>query len=94
MVQPKNPNIVISPLGEQRTFVSGTKNWRIDWAILNKQRFDIGDVVSWKCLDDIKSYKGKIDWMIIVEDGNVEVSIDNPNVGRLPLDELILRKKA
>jgi len=93
MVQSKNPHITISPLGEERKFVSGNKYWLLDWAKLNGKRFEIGDTVSWRDNDERKIYKGKIEWICIIDDGYVEISIDNPNIGRIDLDEVVMIKK-
>lgn len=96
-IQPKNPNIKISELGEMNTFVSGNKNWRIQFAELNGNRFEVGTTVKWIDEDargrEKRVYKGKIEWLIIIDDGCVEVSTDMP-LGRLPVDELEFIKKA
>jgi len=93
-----NPNITISELGQERTFVSGNKNWRIDWADLNGNRFEEGVTVKWVAPDAYgkqKSvYKGKIDWLIIIDDGSVQMSIDNNEIGRLDVDQVEFIKAA
>ena len=93
MVHSKNPHITISPLGEERKFVSGNKYWLLDWAELSGNRFEIGDTVSWRDLDEGKAFKGKIEWICIIDDGYVQISIDNPNIGRIDLDEVVMIKK-
>lgn len=90
---PTNPKIKISELGEEKTFVSGNKNWRIRWADVDGQRFERGDKVSWRCPDDNRKYVGVIEWMIFVDDGGVEVYINHKSLGRLPVDELKMIKK-
>lgn len=92
---PKNTAITISELGEQHKFVSGNLYHRIEWADLNGTRFEKGTKVKWFNEDDDKTYRGKIEWLIIVDDGRVEISIDHPWLGRLDLDavELDVKKK-
>ncbi len=82
----KNKNIKISELGEERTFVSGTRNWRIKWAEIFGERFSVGDSVSYFDRDDQKAYSGVIDWMIVTEDGDIDVSIANTPSGRVGLE--------
>jgi len=98
MITPRNPRIKISELGEQRGFVSGNKYWVIDWAELSGKRYEEGTLVKWKDLDaqpgEQKTYTALIDWMIIVDDGDVEVSLANTPLGRIPLDELKFIKSA
>ena len=84
----KNKNIKISKLGEEKTFVSGTKNWRIEWAELFEERFSVGDKVSFFDEDDHKDYFGVIDWMIVTEQGEVEVSIADTPLGRIDLESI------
>ena len=84
----KNKNIKISELREERTFVSGTKNWRIEWAELFKKRFKVGDKVSFFDEDAHEDYFGVIDWMIVTEQGNVEVSISDTPLGRIDLESI------
>jgi hypothetical protein len=97
-ITPKNPFISISELGEQSKFVSGNKYWFIESASIvdalekNKKEFKKGVKVKWTCPDTYKQFKGKIEWLIITDEGSVEVSIDNNNVGRLELDELEIIK--
>lgn len=98
-MKPKNSFIKIGNLlGEQQSFVSGTKFSYIDSAIItdadgrNPKEFKKDVKVKWYCQDEHKTYKGRIEWLIITEEGNVEVSIDNPNLGRLDLDELEIIK--
>lgn len=86
-MKPNNTDIKISELGEENTFVSGTKNWRIDYADFEGNRFEKGVRVSWGDPDTGKRYRGVIEWLIIY-DGKVDVSIDNPHLGRLNLEEL------
>ena len=84
----KNKNIKIAELGEERTFVSGTKNWRIEWAELFEERFSVGDKVSFFDEDDHEDYLGVIDWMIVTEQGKVEVSIADTPLGRVDLESI------
>lgn len=86
----KNKNIKISELGEERTFVSGTKNWRINWAELHENLFKVGTKVSFYDWDDNKEYRGLIEWIIVTEQGDVEVSISDTPLGRIDLDLLEL----
>ena len=88
MIALKNKNIKIGELGQERTFVSGTKNWRINWAEIFEQKFEIGDKVSFFDEDDNETYIGLIDWMIVTERGDVEVSIQNTPLGRIDLEYL------
>jgi hypothetical protein len=94
----KNTDITISELGEERTFISGTKNWRIDWAEIFGQRFEVGDTVKWIDEDAVgrekRVYKGKIEWLIVTADGEVEISTDMPTIGRLDVDSVSMIKKA
>jgi hypothetical protein len=97
-MNPSNPNITISELGQERTFVSGNKNWRIDWADLNGNRFEVGTSVKWEDPDAYgkqkRIYKGKIEWLIIIDDGSVQMSIDNNEIGRLDVDQVEFIKAA
>lgn len=97
LIKPKNPKSTISELGEERTFVSGNKNYRIDWAEINGVRFEAGDIVKWIDEDakgrEKRVYKGKIEWLIIVDNGSVEVAINGP-IGRLYVDDIEMIKKA
>ena len=84
----KNENIKISELGEERTFLSGTKNWRIEWAELFEERFSVGDTVSFFDEDNHETYIGIINWMIVTEKGGVEVSIADTPLGRIDLESI------
>lgn len=84
----KNKNIKIAELGEERTFVSGTKNWRIEWAELFEETFKVGDKVSYFDEDSEETFIGTIDYIIVTETGNVEVSISDTALGRVDLDDL------
>ena len=84
----KNEDIQIGELGEERTFVSGTKNWRIDWAEIFGERFEVGHKVSFFDEDDHETFVGIIDWMIVTEEGDVEVSIANTPLGRVGLESI------
>lgn len=88
---PKNTKIKISELGEQRSFVSGNKYHFIEWAEFKGVTFKEGVMVKWKCPDEKITYKGKIQWLIILDNGDVQISIDAP-IGRLDLDEVSLIK--
>jgi hypothetical protein len=87
-MKPKNENITTSELGEEKTFVSGHKNWRIQWAEIFEERFSVGDKVAFFDEDDHKTFIGNIDWMIITETGDVEVSIADTPLGRIDLELL------
>ena len=84
----KNENIKIAELGEERTFVSGTKNWRIEWAELFEEIFKVGDKVSYFDIDSEETFIGTIEYIIATEIGNVEVSIVDTALGRVDLDDL------
>ena len=84
----KNENIEISELGKERTFVSGTKNWRIEWATLFEEKFEVGDKVSYFDEDSEETFIGIIYYMIVTERGDVEVSIADTALGRVDLDSL------
>lgn len=84
----KNENTKISELGEERTFVSGTKNWRIKWAEIFEDRFSVGDSVSYYDEDSQDTFISTIDWMIVTEQGNVEVSLADTPLGRVDLEDL------
>jgi len=84
----KNENIKIAELGEERTFVSGTKNWRIEWATLFEEKFEVGDKVSYFDDDSEEIFIGKIEYIIATEIGNVEVSIAEIALGRVDLEDL------
>jgi len=95
-MKPKNPNITISELGEQNTFVSGNKNWRIEWADYKGKRFEKGVTVKWFDTEargkEQKEYIGKIEWLIIIDDGSVQVATDMP-LGRLDVDQIVHKAK-
>lgn len=93
MIVLKNKNITLSELGEERTFVSGAKNWRLEWVDYEGHHFQKGTIVKWIDPDasgrDKRIYKGKIEYIIITERGDVDISIDdNTGLGRLSLDEV------
>ena len=88
IIKLKNENIKIAELGEERTFVSGTKNWRIEWAELFEETFKVGDRVSYFDEDSEETFIGKIDYIIVTENGNVEVSIADTALGRVDLEDL------
>ena len=96
-MQPSNPNITISELGQENTFVSGNKNWRIDWAKYKGKVFEKGVTVKWRDPDaqrgEQKVYEGKIEWLIIIDDGSVQMATDMP-LGRLDVDQVTFVKKA
>ena len=94
MITPKNTDIKISELGKQREFVSGNKYWLIEWAEIFGQRFQKGTKVKWTDPDENKTYTALIEWMIIIYDGDVQVSLADTLLGRIPLDELKLIKSA
>jgi len=97
-MKPSNTNITISELGMERTFVSGNKNWRIDWADFNGNRFEVGTTIKWIDPDAYgkqkRVYKGKIEWLIIIDDGSVQIAIDNNETGRLDVDQVEFIKAA
>lgn len=97
-MKPKNPNITISELGVERTFVSGNKNWRIDYADFNGNRFEVGTSIKWIDKDargkEKRVFKGKIEWLIIIDDGTVDIAIDHPEIGRLELESVEFIKAA
>ena len=84
----KNKDIQIGELGEERTFVSGTKNWRIDWATLFEEKFEVEDKVSYFDEDSEETFIGKIEYIIATERGDVEVSIADTALGRVDLEDL------
>jgi len=88
----KNKSIVIGNVLSEHTFVSGTKYWRIDKATFEGEVFEVGTRVSWVDPDEERytEYTGCIEWLMVDDRGNVEVSIDNILVGRLSLDELVV----
>lgn len=93
---PKNPLITIGELQEERTFVSGNKNWRTDFAKYKGKRFEVGATVSWTYRErgeKTEKFVGKIEWIILVDDGSVEVAIDNDSIGRLNVEEIKFIKK-
>jgi hypothetical protein len=81
-------DIQIGELGEERTFVSGTKHWRIEWAEIFGERFEVGHKVSFFDEDDNETFIGIIDWMIVTEQGDVEVSIANTPLYRVDLESI------
>lgn len=87
----KNKKIKIGNIISEHEFISGTKYYRIDSANYEGENFKIGDRVCWIDPDEQNhvEYNGNIEWMMIDEHGNVEVSIDNLQVGRLDLEDLI-----
>jgi len=84
----KNEDIQIGELGEERTFVSGTKNWRIEWAELFEETFKVGDRVSYFDEDSEETFIGAIDWMIVTEQGDAQVSISDIPLGRVDLESI------
>jgi hypothetical protein len=94
-MKPSNPEIRISELGQERSFIGGIKYWRIEWANFNGITFKEGAKVKWYDNDDNKWIRGTIEWLIVTEYGDVDVSINTktPNIGRLPVDQLELDGK-
>jgi hypothetical protein len=84
----KKENIKIAELGEERIFVSGTKNWRIEWAELFEETFKVGDRVSYFDEDSGETFIGEIDYIIVTETENIEVSIADTSLGRVNLEDL------
>ena len=84
----KNEDIQIGELGEERTFVSGAKNWRIEWATLFGEKFEVGDKVSYFDEDSKETFIGKIEYIIATEGGDVEISISDTALGRVDLEDL------
>lgn len=85
----KNKDITIGNILSEHEFISGTKYFKIDSATYEDEVFKIGDRVAWVDPDEFVEYGGNIEWMMIDEYGNVEVSIDNIQVGRLDLQDLV-----
>ncbi len=81
----KNKEITVGPLLSRHVFVGNTVYFKIPFATYKGVKFSIGDTIIW---EDDKTYKGKIDWMLVTEDGEVQVSIDNLSIGRLPIEEI------
>jgi len=67
--------ITIGDLLSEHTFVSGNKYWRIAYAIVDGNKFKVGDSVLWDSDDYGTKYKGIIDWMMVGDDGSVEVAL-------------------
>ena len=91
MVTPKNKDITIGNILSEHEFVSGGKFWKIDKATFEDEEFKIGTKVVWIDPDEEEyvEYEGNIDWMMVDEQGNVEVSIEDTPLGRVDLEELI-----
>lgn len=53
-----------------------------------EERFSVGDKVTFFDEDDHETFIGNIDWMIITETGDVEVSIADTPLGRVDLESL------
>lgn len=83
-------NVKISELGQEKRFVSGQKNWRIEWAEINGEKFKPGDTVLFFDEDINHDFIGNIEWMIVTEEGQVEVSISDTPLGRIDLEDLTL----
>lgn len=89
--QPKNKEITIGNVLSEHTFVSGTKYWELDKVNFESVDFKVGTRVCYVDPDEEShvEYNGNIDFILIDEYGNVEVSIDNLLVGgRVDLEEL------
>jgi len=82
----KNENIKIAELGEERTFVSGNKNWRIEWAEIFEEIFKVGNKVSYFDEDSEETFIGTIEYIIVTETRGVEVSITDTALGRVDLE--------
>lgn len=89
--RPKNKDVKIWDIIKECKFVGGQTYWTIDSAIYEEQEFKKGTKICWVDPDEEfhVEYCGNIEWLMIDERGNVEVSIDNLQVGRLDLEELI-----
>jgi hypothetical protein len=84
----KNKNITIGNILSEHTFVSGTKYWKISSASLEGDTFEVGTRVC--VVEETTEYHGNFEWLMIDEYGNVEVSIDNLELGgRVDLEDLV-----
>jgi len=82
--------IITSKLGEQGIFVSGNKYNYIEWAEYKGKTFRVGTKVDWCDPDDNnRRYRGKIRWLILLGNGNVEIDF-NDKLGRVSLKDLDL----
>jgi hypothetical protein len=88
----KNKKIKLGKVLSEHKFVSGIKYWRIETAEFEGNLFEVGTRVSFVDPDEElhTEYNGNIEWIMVDELGNVEVSIDNLLVGRLDLEDLII----
>jgi hypothetical protein len=84
----KNINIKTSELGKEGSFISGGKYHFIEWAEWDGKRFSVGDKVSFLDRDTWTTHRGVIDWMIVTEDGGVELSIVDAPIGRVDLENI------
>ena len=84
----KNISIKTSDLGKEGSFISGGKYHFIEWAERDGKRFTVGDKVSFYDTDTRTRFEGVIDWMIVTEDGDVEVSILNAPLGRVEFENI------
>ena len=91
MLKVKNKEIEIGNVLSEHKFVGGIKYWKIDSAKYDGFFYKIGTRVCWFDSDCEYNteYCGNIEYIIVDEYGNVEVSIDNLLVaGRLDLEDL------
>lgn len=89
--QPKNKEITIGNVLSEHTFVSGTKYWKLDKVTFESVDFKVGTRVCYIDPDEEKhvEYNGNIEWIMIDERGNIEVSVDNLLIGgRVDLEDL------
>jgi hypothetical protein len=85
----KNPDIILGKIISENSFVSGTKFWKLESVSLDDDFFTKGTKVLFTDPDDNSEYIGFVEWLMIDEFGNVEVSLsDNVGLGRVDLESL------
>lgn len=85
-------NIKIGNILSYHEFISGTKYYKIDSVLRNKDLFEAGSNVEWYDEDDNEFMSGKIEWIMFNENLEIEVSTDHPVYGRVDFSKITLIK--
>ena len=90
----KNNGFTVGNPESEHKFVSGNAYWRVDSASFNGTNFVVGDNVGVEFNDGprSKTYKGKIEWLMIDDMGEVQASTSIKDLGRLPVEDLFKTK--
>lgn len=86
-----NNGFTVGTPESEHKFVSGNLYWKIDSATFNGNKFVVGDrvAVDYDDVPKTKTYKGKIEWLMVDDMGSVQASISHKGLGRIPVEDLV-----